>query len=108
DLVFERSASLFLTTADFDFAKASQALANLRQAGDACVATSGVQPVEMTTTLTAEARYENQVWDIDVPVPHGRLDRPEDVAAFRSAFDDAHQAIFTVRDEASAVEVVGL
>jgi len=72
------------------------------------VATSGAGAVETNMTLTAEARYENQVWDIDVPVPCGRLDAPEDVAAFRSAFDDAHEAIFTIRDAGSSVEIVGL
>jgi N-methylhydantoinase A len=108
DLVSEQALSLFLTTSNFNFAKARQALTDLRQACSKFVATSGAGAVETNMTLTAEARYENQVWDIDVPVPGGRLDTPEEVAAFRSAFDDAHEAIFTIRDAGSSVEIVGL
>jgi N-methylhydantoinase A len=108
DLLSEQAVSLFLTTADFDFAVAGKALTSLRQACAKFVATSGIGAVQINMTLTAEARYENQVWDIDVPVPGGRLGTPEDVAAFRLAFDNAHEAIFTIRDAGSSVEIVGL
>ena len=38
--------------------------------------------------LAAEARYENQVWEIDVPLPLKRFDGPESVKVLREAFDE--------------------
>jgi N-methylhydantoinase A len=108
DLVSEHSASVFLSTANFDFAKAKTAIASLTAACGRFASTAGARALDTEVQLLAEARYENQVWDIDVPVPETRLETPADVRSFRSAFDAAHEQIFTIRDEGSAVEIVGL
>lgn len=108
DIVSEYSTSLFLSTASFDFDSAQAALSNLRAQCDAFAARSGADAASTDISVIAEARYENQVWDIDVPVPGGRLDTDADVAAFREAFDRAHETIFTIRDSGSQVEIVGL
>jgi N-methylhydantoinase A len=56
----------------------------------------------------AEARYEGQAWEIDVPLPADRFAGDADVEAFRAAFDAMHEQIFTIRDPQSNVEIVGL
>jgi N-methylhydantoinase A len=43
-----------------------------------------------------------------VPLPGSRFVEASDVDAFRAAFDTMHEQIFTIRDDASAVELVGL
>lgn len=108
DLVSEYSSSVFLTSGAFDFDRAGSARAELTAQCEAFAARSGAAPAATMISVIAEARYENQVWDIDVPVPSGRLDSAEDVTAFREAFDQAHEAIFAVRDSGSQVEIVGL
>jgi hypothetical protein len=50
----------------------------------------------------AEARYEGQAWDIDVPLRLERFRDAADVADFRADFDRAHEQLFTIRDEAPA------
>ena len=108
DVVSDYSASLFLSTANFDFETAGAVLSTLRAQCEAFAARSGANAASSDISIIAEARYENQVWDIDVPVPDGRLGSDAEVAAFREAFDRAHEAIFTIRDSGSQVEIVGL
>jgi len=108
DLVGEYSASLFLTTASFDYAKAEKTISSLVERCYDFVARSGGGPVTSHIRVTAEARYENQVWDIDVPVAHNRLGTSLEVDAFRRTFDTTHEEIFTISDSASDVEIVGL
>jgi N-methylhydantoinase A len=61
-----------------------------------------------SVTLVAEARYENQVWEIDVPLPFQRFHGPESIKIFREAFDDRHHELFTIKDPMSPVEIVAL
>ncbi len=107
DIVSEKSASVFLTTANFDFDRAKQVIEKLKSACDEFVIRSGGNTIGAECSLLAEARYENQVWDIDVPVPGQALDTKEAIEAFRNAFDEAHETVFTIRDETSEVEIVG-
>jgi N-methylhydantoinase A len=64
--------------------------------------------VATQVSIVAEARYENQVWEIDVPLDRADFDGPGAVEQFRAAFDRQHELLFTVRDARSAVEIVAL
>ncbi|MDA5194398.1 hydantoinase/oxoprolinase family protein [Govanella unica] len=108
DLTGEFAASLFTTTAEFNFDKVNETLYNLRADCDQFVRRSGIKAIKIDIKVIAEARYENQVWDIDVPLPITRFRSDDDVTAFHSAFDEVHKQIFTINDPGSPVEVVGL
>jgi N-methylhydantoinase A len=53
--------------------------------------------------LFVEARYEGQVWQLDVPVPRPELDE-DDVEALVREFHSIHERVFAVRDERSELE----
>jgi len=53
--------------------------------------------------FVVEARYAGQVWELEVPVPRTTLD-PSALAALVEAFHGVHERVFSVRDDASAVE----
>ncbi len=108
DLTAEYATSLFTSTAHFDSEKVNNALFDLRAQCDAFARRAGPKALKTDISITAEARYENQVWDIDMPLDIGRFRSDDDILALRKAFDAAHERIFTVRDETSAVEIVGL
>lgn len=57
--------------------------------------------------IMAEARYPNQVWEIEVPLAKDRFDGPADVSALVATFHDAHKDVFAVCDPDSEVETVG-
>jgi N-methylhydantoinase A len=59
--------------------------------------------------FVAEARLARQVWEIDVPLPGRRFGASgAAVDRLRDDFRRRHEEIFAVRDDYSAVDVVGL
>lgn len=104
----EFAASLFTSTARFDYARVNAALADLTAQCVAFAHRAGDPLRSAEPVIVAEARYENQVWDIDVTLPLHRFAGEEDVDHFRRTFDAAHRQIFTIDDPSSAVEIVGL
>jgi len=108
DVTGEYAVSLFTTTADFDYARMNAALEELRAKCSAFASRAAKKVLATRVSIVAEARYENQVWDIDLPLTIARFNDEKDLAAFRTVFDDAHEQIFTIRDPSSHVEIVGL
>jgi N-methylhydantoinase A len=101
DVTREFSLTHHTSTTAFDRAGTNAALGSLTvQARDFAV--------QGSVEYIAEARYVGQAWDIDVPLPTATFRDDADVAAFRAAFDAMHEQLFTIRDEASAVELIGL
>lgn len=107
-LVGEYAASLFTTTARFDDRRISEAIDDLAARCRRFAQQPSAKGVAATTSFIAEARYEGQVWDIDVPFDAEALCAEGGLAAFRADFDALHEQIFAVRDEASHVEIIGL
>lgn len=105
DVTSEFAVTAYSSTADFDRARVNAAIDGLRAQAEAFAARTGFAG---RTDYVAEARYDGQAWDIDVPLPFERFESDADVAAFRAAFDAMHEQLFTIRDEASAVELIGL
>ncbi len=108
DVTGEYAVSLFTTTADFDYASMNAALEALRVQCAAFADRAAKNVLATRVSIVAEARYENQVWDIDLPLTINCFHDEKDLAAFRAVFDDAHEQIFTICDPSSHVEIVGL
>ena len=53
-----------------------------------------------------EARYLNQQWEMEVPLPVERFTSPGDVVALRASFDEQHERLYEVRDNAAPLECV--
>lgn len=107
-LVSEYAASLFTSTGNFDGKKVGQIIARLREQCEAFTQQPSASGLLSTISFVAEARYEGQVWDIDVPLDADSIGTEDGVARFRAVFDAMHEQIFAVRDEASDVEIIGL
>jgi N-methylhydantoinase A len=103
DIVFERGMGAFTNSAAFDRDRVRRALrsvtADLRGV-EGALKTSGEHG---RIELFVEARYEGQVWQLDVPVPRADLDA-DDVEALVRDFHAIHERVFAVRDERSDLE----
>lgn len=108
EIAAEYAASAFTTTASFERERINAILADLRSRCENFASTSARRALETRTSFIAEARYENQVWEIDVPLAIDEFVTDESVATFREAFDATHERIFAIRDPRSNVELVGL
>lgn len=98
--------TLFTTTGTFDFKAVQGCLADLTAQGRAFARSAGVDPANARIEFSMEARYPNQVWEIDVPFTRQTIADEADVAHLRTCFHDAHQAIFGFHEPQSEIEIV--
>lgn len=56
--------------------------------------------------FSVEARYPNQIWEIDVPISTKRIASQADLSLLSTAFHETHRRIFEIDDPDSPVEFV--
>ncbi len=107
DIVFEATRSRFSDTRSFDIAAVNRGLAEIAGEVEAfCSKLKGADRAAVSTHFLVEARYRAQVWELDTPLPKGRIDNEADIAALAEAFHQVHERVYAVRDEGSPVEFV--
>jgi N-methylhydantoinase A len=94
------------STRSFDAKLANATIAELLEECEAFRAGPGAAAVESSVALSVEARYPDQVWEIEVPLPVDRFERDDDVAALVAAFHRVHEGLFAFSDPRSHVEIV--
>jgi N-methylhydantoinase A len=105
DLIADEKAAGFAQSANFDADRVNALLDTLTGRLDGFVERlrdRGVQ--DITTEVFAEARYEYQLWELEIAVPVQRFSGPEDLVALTDAFHAAHQRIFAVSEPGQDVE----
>ncbi|MBB4631592.1 hydantoinase/oxoprolinase family protein [Sphingosinicella soli] len=105
DITAEFAATVYSNTARFDSDAVSASVAGLAARAEDFIARSG-RPGG--TQFIAEARYEGQAWEIDVPLPKADFSSPGAIAEFRARFEAEHLRLFTIVDPASEIELIGL
>lgn len=94
---------LMLSTV-FDPDAANRLLQDLRQRCEAFAAKSGTNNV--TINFSVEARYPDQVWEIEVPLRSHRFDNATDIKELVDDFHQVHRGLFAIEDTASPIEVI--
>ncbi len=106
DLRQDYSITEVTTTDAFPFETINEVLAGLQSRCEEFTAGPGAMAERNEIRFSVEARYPNQVWEIDVPLRAGRFESEADVRTFRQDFHDVHEELFAIRDEGSEVEAV--
>jgi len=105
DVRWEESATLHLTSRDFDAARVATLLRGLRAKGDEFLEATGFAPGKRAFEFSFQGRYLYQSWDIEVPFAFpGDAFRPDDLATLLAAFHQMHERIYTIKDEEEVVE----
>jgi N-methylhydantoinase A len=107
DLHADYRALFYTATESFDFDGVNATLASLKEKCQAFIEGPGAGAVEHSIEFFAEARYADQIWEIDVPLKIARFEVPEDIARVREDFDRVHEEVFAFRDPDSEVQFVG-
>ena len=106
DLRATFTATELMSTRVFDRDRANAVLDGLQgQCREFCDG-PGAGSIRSEITFSVEARYQEQVWEIEVPLARPEFTSDEDVAALVENFHDTHDALFAVRDTGSDVEVL--
>ncbi|MEE9275181.1 MAG: hydantoinase/oxoprolinase family protein [bacterium] len=107
DLHADHRALYFTTSENFDFAGVNATLKSLTASCKKFFKGPGKGASGHSIELFAEARYRNQIWEIDLPIDLTRFRTKKEVARVREDFDRVHEEIFAIRDPDSEVEFVG-
>jgi N-methylhydantoinase A len=103
DLTAQYRRTFFARSDRFNVQAANQVLAALFADCKRFLASAAL---EGNIELSVEARYPDQVWEIEVPLGTNRFDTSADVRALEAAFHRSHEELFSIRDDKSPVEVV--
>ena len=103
DLAAQYRKTHYSRTDHFDRDAANGVLGELNQRGVEFLAAAGIQG---QIELSVEARYPDQVWEIEVPLPMRSFETDAAVEALEAAFHATHEELFGIRDEKSHIEIV--
>lgn len=103
DLTAQYRRTCFSRTDRFKFEEVGKVLADLSKQCSEFLAHAGI---DGETHLSIEARYPDQVWEIEVSLPVAAIGGPLDVRKLEDAFHTAHEELFGVKDDKSHVEIV--
>ena len=107
DLRADYQALFYTATGIFDFDGVNATLASLTEKCQTFIEGPGTGAVEHSIEFHVEARYRDQIWEIDLPLQITRFKTPEDIARVREDFDRMHEEVFAFRDPGSEVQFVG-
>jgi N-methylhydantoinase A len=106
DLAREFRTTFYTSSEGFDIAGANRVLARLETDCWRFIDGPGKGSLASEIRFFAEARYGDQVWEIEVPLRQARFKSHEDVAALVADFHKAHEELFAVADPAAGIEIV--
>ncbi|QRF63329.1 hydantoinase/oxoprolinase family protein [Variovorax paradoxus] len=104
ELSTQHRRTWFTRSDRFDLQGASRVLADLQAQ---CASFFELAGKAGSVQLSVEARYPDQVWEIDVQLPMQTLGCAQDVRAIEAAFHSAHEEVFGIHDLTSPIEIVG-
>lgn len=107
DLHAQYTRTFFATSEGFDADGVNGILDVLEASCNAFIEGPGQGSIDQTIEFFAEARYPEQVWEIEVPLASHRFESDADVEALVQEFHKVHEDIFAINDPDSGVEVVG-
>lgn len=107
DLHADYRALFYTATDNFDCDGVNAILESLNAKCEDFINGPGSESIESSIEIMAEARYKDQVWEIDVPLKIKRFNGPDDITLARESFDRIHEELFAFRDTDSVVQFVG-
>lgn len=104
DVVADFAVSLLTRSRAFDHERVSEALCGVIERAERFGRElEGYWDEAAEVSLATEARYQHQVWEIEIPVPTGRLE-PAGLEELEERFHAEHDRLFAVRDPGSEIE----
>ncbi|UIF84731.1 hydantoinase/oxoprolinase family protein [Cupriavidus sp. UYPR2.512] len=107
DLTSQFHQTFFTRSDTFDFEGVADVLGTLVEKCKEFIVGPGKDSLEQSISLFAEARYPEQVWELEVPLQTLSVSSKADVEQLVEGFHRAHEEVFAIRDADSPIEIVG-
>lgn len=108
DLSTEYRAACFTSSDRFDYPTTKATLDELRRRAREFIEGPGKRSLDHRIQFFAEARYPNQVWELEVPLGQDALETDAHLADLVSRFHAEHLQVFAISDPESPIEIVSL
>ena len=108
DMVGQYGSTCLTTSASLDYELVGRTLAELRRQCQAFLEVAETLALDHQIRFTAEARYPEQVWELEVALERGKLESAEDVRRLLEVFHREHESVYGFADRDSEIEIVGL
>jgi N-methylhydantoinase A len=92
-MAFDFVQTYLTTLRSIDFAHLDTILAEMEARGRALLRQAGVPEEAITVTRSADMRYRHQGFEINVPLPAGRL-HPDDIPRLQANFDQEYERMY--------------
>ena len=100
-------ATLLVTQCrQFDHQAVNDTLAGLRAKCDQFVAGTGADVLEQTIELFVEARYAEQIWEVEVQLRQEHFSTDAMVKELEEDFHRTHRELFAIEDRQSEIELI--
>ena len=106
DLTADFAVTLPTSTERFATEEVNRVLGGLGRSAADFVSGPGADSVASEISYSVEARYPQQIWDLEVPLQRAEFGSDDDVEALRTAFHKVHNDVLGIADEGSAVETM--
>lgn len=107
ELAADYRAVEYMVTNDFLIDKANAILSDLKAKAQNFLNEIDGKTFHQQIQFSLEARYEQQVWEIEVPLDFDQFTNEGDVKNLSELVHRSHERIFAFRDEESAIEIIG-
>ncbi len=107
DLATEYRRAFYTRSDQFAFEEVRAVVEELLERCAQFKAGPGEHARKHSVSLSVEARYESQVWELEVPMPCGGISDSTQLAAFLDEFHALHKRVYAVEDRQSVVEMIG-
>jgi len=106
DLTANFSAPAVTSSLNFDFMAVHTRLAALREQCVKFAAGPGAGASSTSVVCSVEARYERQVWELEIELPVERFRDAADVELLVQKFHREHESVFAVADHGAGIEML--
>ena len=90
----------------FDFVAVNKALTELRAKCERFVADTGATVLEETIEFFVEARYAEQIWEVEVALRDEQFSTDAMVETLQEDFHRTHRELFAIEDRCSEIELI--
>jgi len=105
DLSADFSGTFMTSSKGFDFDGLNAALATLEARGAEFASGPGADAIAVRYEYYAEARYENQVWDLELRLPDDRVEDEDGLARLVESFHHLHRDVFAIAEPETPVTI---
>lgn len=108
DLSSDHRAPCFTASDRFDYEAVNAVLRRLGGEARAFIEGPGKDCLDHRIDYVVEARYPNQVWELEIPLDGGALETEAHIVGLTQRFHDEHRQVFAIDDPGSPIEIISI